>query len=138
MRHDVSTEYLERGDEIGSLSKSMQTMSTSLRGLLKNITAEIQVLSSASAELSTNSGHMADGSRRASEKAHSVAAAAEEVSANVVSVATGMEQAAVNLTNVSSNTEEMTATSRDRWQFGKGPAHNRAGHPAGRKGQLSK
>ncbi len=107
---DVPAEQLERGDEIGRVSKAVQAMTLSLREVLKSITAEIQVLSSSSAELSSNSGQMAEGSRQASEKAHSVAAAAEEVSANVTTVAAGVEQAATNLTSVSSHTEQMTAT----------------------------
>ena len=107
---DVPAEYLERGDEIGLLAKGMQTMSASLRDVLKNITQGIQVLSSSSSELSANSGQMSEGSRQASDKAHSVAAAAEEMTANVVSVAAGMEQTTTNLTSVASATEQMTAT----------------------------
>jgi methyl-accepting chemotaxis protein len=107
---DVPREYLERGDEIGMLSKAMQTMSQSLRDVLKDITSGIRVVSSSSAELSANSGQMAGGSREASDKAHAVAAAAEQMTANVVSVAAGMEQTATNLTSVASNTEQMTST----------------------------
>ncbi len=107
---DVPRESVERRDEIGSLSKAMQTMSSSLRDMLKGITGGIQVLSSSSAELSANSGQMSGGSREASDKAHSVAAAAEQMSANVTSVAAGMEQTTTNLANVSSHTEQMTAT----------------------------
>ncbi|HTS46528.1 MAG TPA: HAMP domain-containing protein, partial [Bryobacteraceae bacterium] len=42
---DVPGEYLERGDEIGGLSKAMQSMSVSLREVLKSMTGGIQVLS---------------------------------------------------------------------------------------------
>jgi methyl-accepting chemotaxis protein len=107
---DVESEYLKRADEIGLLSKAMQTMSASLRELLGGLTGGIQVLSSSSALLSANSGQMSDGSREASEKAHSVAAAAEKMTTNVVSVAAGMEQTTVNLATVATATEQMTAT----------------------------
>jgi methyl-accepting chemotaxis protein len=107
---DVSTEYLERSDEIGLLAKGMQAMSGSLRQVLKEITEGIQVLSSSSAELSANSSQMTQGSQQASGKAHAVAAAAEEMTANVVSVASGMEETTTNLTSVASATEQMTAT----------------------------
>jgi methyl-accepting chemotaxis protein len=107
---DVPREYLERGDEIGLLSKAMQTMSTSLRDVLKDITSGIHVVSSSSTELSANSGQMSGGAREASDKAHAVAAAAEQMTANVVSVAAGMEQTTTNLASVSSHTEQMTAT----------------------------
>ena len=107
---DVADEYLGRADEIGVLSSALQTMSTSLRRLLGDITNGIQVLSTSSAQLSANSAQMADGSREASDKAHSVAAAAEQMTSNVLSVAGRMEQTNTNLLSVASATEEMTST----------------------------
>ncbi len=107
---DVEKEYLERGDEIGLLSKAMQAMSVNLRSVLKDITNGIHVLSSSSTELSANSTQMSSGSQQASGKAHAVAAAAEEMTTNVTSVAAGMEQTTTNLTSVASATEEMTST----------------------------
>ncbi|HEV3118293.1 MAG TPA: methyl-accepting chemotaxis protein, partial [Gemmataceae bacterium] len=107
---EVSAEYLERGDEIGLLARTMQSMSASLRDVIKNMTGGIGVLFSSSADLSANSTQMSDGSREASGKAHSVASAAEQMTANVVSVAAGMEQTSTNLSSVASATEQMTAT----------------------------
>jgi methyl-accepting chemotaxis protein len=107
---DVASEYLERADEVGLLSNAVQTMSLGLREVLKDITSGIQVMSSSSAELSSNSGQMLHSSREASEKAHSVAAAAQQMTANVGSVASGMEQTSANLTLVASATEQMTDT----------------------------
>jgi len=107
---DVPAVYLARGDEIGLLANGMQTMSVSLRSVLKDITGGIQVLSSSSAELSANSNRMSDGSREASGKAHSVATAAEQMTANVMSVASGMEQTTTNLSSVAAATEQMTST----------------------------
>jgi len=107
---DVPSEYLHRGDEIGLLSKSIQTMVTSLRDVLKSISGGIQVMSSSSAELSANSSQMSNGSHQASGKAHAVAAAAEQMTANVISVAAGMEETTTNLTSVATATEQMTAT----------------------------
>ena len=110
LSHDVAPEDLQRDDEIGQLSKSMQTMSTSLRSVLKDVGEGIYVLSSSSAELSANSARMAQGGHQASEKAHTVAAAAEQMTANVVSVSAGMEQTTTNLSSVATATEQMTAT----------------------------
>jgi methyl-accepting chemotaxis protein len=107
---DMSSEYLARGDEIGLLAAAMQTMSTSVRGVLKDIGDGIHVLSSSSAELSANSEQLAQGGHRTSEKVHSVASAAEEMTANVMAVSVGMEQATANLATVASATEQMTAT----------------------------
>jgi methyl-accepting chemotaxis protein len=97
-------------DEIGDMAAAMQTMSESLRGVLREIAGSAQTLSATSTQLATNSGQIADHSREASEKAHSVAAAAEQMSANVTSVAAGMEQTTINLGHVSSHTAQMTAT----------------------------
>lgn len=110
LTRDVDREYRERGDEIGLLSKSLETMSAGLRDVVSHIAGGAQVISSSAAELSANSTQMSEGSQRASGNAHSVAAAAEQMSANVMSVASGMEQAATNLTSVASATEQMTAT----------------------------
>jgi methyl-accepting chemotaxis protein len=107
---DVSKELLQRDDEIGLLTKAMQTMCVSLRSVLNDVATGVQVLSSSSAELSANSEQMSAGGRNASDKAHAVAAAAEEMTSNVVSVAAGMEQTTTNLTSVASATEQMTAT----------------------------
>jgi methyl-accepting chemotaxis protein len=107
---DVPEAELRRQDEIGILSQAMQKMSVHLRGVLQEISGGIEVLSTSSAELSTNSGAMSKGSLEASDKAHSVAAAAEEMSANVTSLAAGIEQTSTNLGNVATNTEQMTAT----------------------------
>ena len=108
--HDVPAELHARYDEIGQLAKAMQTMSASLRELIKGVTGGIHVVSSSSAELSANSGQMSEGSRQASSKAHAVAAAAEQMSANVMSVASGMEQTTANLASVATATEQMTST----------------------------
>ncbi|MGA2114792.1 MAG: HAMP domain-containing methyl-accepting chemotaxis protein [Bryobacteraceae bacterium] len=110
LSRDVPRASLEREDEIGLLTKHMQTMSASLRDVLHGITSGIHLVSSSSTELSSNSGQMSDGSRQASGKAHAVAAAAEQMTANVVSVAAGMEQTSTNLSSVATATEQMTAT----------------------------
>lgn len=110
LTQDAPREYLERGDEIGMLVKSDQSMIVSLRKTIQEVSSSVHVLSSSSAELHANSGQMGAGAQEASEKAHSVAAAAEEMSANVTSVASGMENATSNLTSVATATEQMTAT----------------------------
>ena len=108
--HDVPRGDLERGDEVGLLSKAVQGMTNSLRDVIGKINQGIGVMSSSSAELSANSSQMSNGSKQASGKAHAVAAAAEQMSTNVVSVAAGMEETTTNLAGVASATEEMTAT----------------------------
>ncbi len=110
LTRDVPAEYLSRGDEIGLLSGAVNSMSTNLRHIVREMSGSVQVLSSSSAELSANSKQMSDGSQEASGKAHAVAAAAEQMTANAMSVASGMEQATSSLSSVASATEQMTAT----------------------------
>lgn len=107
---DVPPEYLDRKDEIGVLSVGMQTMSYSLRDMLKQISGGIEVLSASSADLSANSRRMSEGSHTASNDVHAVASAAEQMTANVITVAMSMEQTSANLTDVAGHTQEMTAT----------------------------
>jgi len=107
---DVRSENLARGDEVGDLAHAVQSMTVALRALVKDVTDGIQVLSSASSELSANSGRMSDSGQQTAEKAHSVAAAAEEMTANMLSVSAGMEQTTNGLAGVSSATEQMTST----------------------------
>jgi methyl-accepting chemotaxis protein len=107
---DASAEMQARGDEVGTLARSMQTMTVALRKMIQDISQGIQVLSTSSTEMTANSTQMTSGSRHASDKAHSVSAAAEQMSSNITSVAAGMEQTTTNLSHVSSATEQMTST----------------------------
>ena len=107
---DAPAEFVARGDEIGTLARTKQTMIVALRKMVKEISSGIQVLSSASTELMASSTEMSAGSRQASDKSHSVSAAAEEMSSNITSVAAGMEQTTTNLSQVATATEQMTST----------------------------
>ncbi len=102
--------FQARGDEIGTLTRTMQTMIVALRKMIQDISGDIQCLSSSSTELMNSSVQMTSGSRDASDKAHTVSAAAAEMSSSIASVAEGMEQATTNLANVSSATEQMAST----------------------------
>jgi methyl-accepting chemotaxis protein len=107
---EMAAELQTRGDEIGALSRSMQTMTVALRTMIHEISGGIAVMSSSSIELMASSTEMTSGSQRASDKANSVATAAEEMSSNITSVAAGMEQTTTNLSHVSTATEQMTST----------------------------
>lgn len=107
---NVRAEFLARADELGALARAGQKMTVNLRNLVQEIGNGISVLAHSSTELMSSSSQMTTGSRHASDKAHSVAAAAEEMSSNVISVAAGMEQTTTNLGNVASATDQMTST----------------------------
>jgi methyl-accepting chemotaxis protein len=99
-----------REDEIGALTRSMQSMSASLRRMIGEISDKTRVVLLSSGDLEANAARMSSGSRDASDRAHCVAAAAEQMSVNVTSVAVGMEQATTNLAHVARATGEMTST----------------------------
>jgi len=107
---DAPAEFQARGDEIGTLARALQSMTLSLRKMIRDISTGIEVLSSSSAQLMDSSTQMTSGSHNASNKANSVAAAAEEMSSNITSVAAGMEQTTTNLAHVASATNQMTLT----------------------------
>jgi methyl-accepting chemotaxis protein len=110
LSHDAPAAFLARGDEFGMLAQSKQKMIVNLRKMVQEITSGVTILSHSSTELLSSSAQMTAGSRHASDKAHSVAAAAEQMSSNVTSVAAGMEETTTNLAHVSSATEQMTST----------------------------
>ncbi len=106
----VETKELERKDEMGDMSRSIGLLINNMRGSIGAMQNSMQVLASASTELTSISEEMTAGSSESSSKANTVAAAAEELSANASSVAAGMIQATSNLTSVATATEELTAT----------------------------
>jgi len=108
--HEVPDAIRARKDEMGDMGRAMQTMTESLRRLLRDISGSVQTLASSATELSAISGQTASGVKAMSEKTSTVAAAAEEASANTNSVAASIEEASTNLGSVASATEEMSAT----------------------------
>jgi methyl-accepting chemotaxis protein len=108
--NDVPEALLNRKDEVGDLSRSLNSMTHNLRDLIRDVTGGTETLANAAGELSTVSNQMTGNARQTSGKANTAAGAAEEMSANAVSVAAGMEQATTSLTTMAGSTEEMTST----------------------------
>ncbi len=101
---------IDQTDEIGTLAKAMNQMSTNLNQMFKDLSQGVAVLSSSSTELSAISSQMKAGAEQTSEKSNTVAAAAEEMSTSMVSVAAASEQASTNIHMVATAAEEMSAT----------------------------
>jgi methyl-accepting chemotaxis protein len=101
---------LNRKDELGEMSVSINQVITNMRASMISIQTSVSTLASASSELSSISEEMTANSSESSAKANAVAVAAEELSANSISVASGVEQANTSLSSVATATEEMTAT----------------------------
>ena len=106
----VPTEWLDRGDEVGSLGRSLDQMVRGLREIFTMISKSSEVLANASQILRESASGMADGSRETAHRAQSVAAAAEQMSVNATSVSAAMEEMSVNFSRVSEATSQMTGT----------------------------
>ncbi|MBY0506184.1 MAG: methyl-accepting chemotaxis protein [Bryobacteraceae bacterium] len=107
---DIPETIRQRGDEIGQFSRSLQTMLEALRTMSGEMQGGVTLLAQSSSRLLAASSAMTAGSREASDKAGTVAAAAEQMSANATFVASGMTGAADNLAHVAESTAQMTAT----------------------------
>jgi methyl-accepting chemotaxis protein len=101
---------IDQNDEIGILAKALNTMTTQLNNMFKEISEGVKSLAAASTEMSAVSQELCNGADLQSSKANSVAAASEEMSANMGTVASGTEQANSNINMVASAAEEMSAT----------------------------
>ncbi|MHC1744390.1 MAG: bacteriohemerythrin [Syntrophobacteraceae bacterium] len=106
----ASVEDIARGDEIGELARSGETLNQSMHQIIRDISKGIETLASSSSELSGISGKMASGTKAIAEKSSSVVGEAEDSSTNALSMAVKIEDAAANLTAVAAATEEMSAT----------------------------
>jgi len=101
---------IDQRDEIGEMSRSLNTMTKKLGAMLKDIIQGISTLSDSSEELKEIAMEMSTGSRDTSRKSTTVASAAEEMTTNMNSVAAAMEEASSNISMVASATEEMSST----------------------------
>lgn len=106
----ASAEDTARGDEIGDLARSAETLNQNLHQIMRDISKGIETLAASSSELSGISGKMAGGTKEIAEKSSSVVSEAEDSSTNALSMAVKIEDAATNLTAVAAATEEMSAT----------------------------
>ena len=100
---------VDSNDEIGELSRWFNTFVEKIRGILKQIAENAEVLSSSSTELSAISQQMSTYAEETSGKSNTVATAAEEMSSNMDSVAAATEEASTNIGMVATASEEMTA-----------------------------
>ncbi|MCP4116522.1 MAG: methyl-accepting chemotaxis protein [Desulfobacteraceae bacterium] len=101
---------INQQDEIGTLADALNNMTGKLGGMINEISAGVETLSSSSTGLAAISAQMSQGANETSEKSGTVAASAEEMSAGMTSIAAAMEQASTNVSMVATASEEMTST----------------------------
>ncbi len=80
---DFSSEYLQRKDEIGALSRAMQLMVEKLREVVTNIASGSENILSASLQMSNTSQEMSQGATEQASSAEEVSSSMEEMAANI-------------------------------------------------------
>ncbi len=101
---------IDQKDEIGNLANALNSMTSNIGSIFRDVKGGVKTLHSSSSELSAISQQMADGSEEASRKSDEVNNAAQDMNANMNSIAASSEQAMTNLNLVAAATEEMTST----------------------------
>jgi len=111
---------LEREDEFGSLSKALDSLSTKLQTIFKNLRQDSDTLAEEAVELSdigkqvassteqvnTSINAMASGAEEASANADRVANTAEKMSANMVTITTAVEDMSKSISQITSNAHD--------------------------------
>ncbi|MFH1154826.1 MAG: methyl-accepting chemotaxis protein [Pseudomonadota bacterium] len=110
-RGDLSKDLdINQTDEIGTLSKSMNEMTTYLRTMFQDISDSAGDLTKSSNVLTDSAEVMSKESVDTADLANGVAAAAEEMSSNMNAVAAAVEETSTNVSMVAAAAEEMSAT----------------------------
>jgi methyl-accepting chemotaxis protein len=99
---------LERGDELGTLSKALDNLSVKLQSIFKGLRQSSDTLASSSEELSSIGKQVAGAAEENVSQSATVASAAEQASANINSMASGAEEASTNASEVASAAEQMS------------------------------
>lgn len=80
---DFASEYMQRKDEIGALSRAMQLMVEKLREVVTNIASGSENILSASLQMSNTSQEMSQGATEQASSAEEVSSSMEEMAANI-------------------------------------------------------
>ncbi|GBU26279.1 methyl-accepting chemotaxis protein [Fibrobacteria bacterium R8-3-H12] len=100
---------LERGDELGILSKALDSVSSRLQSIFRNLRQNADTLAGAAEELSSVGRQITSSAEENVVQSSSVASASEQTTVNINAMASGAEQASVNATEVASAAEQMSA-----------------------------
>jgi methyl-accepting chemotaxis protein len=99
---------LERGDELGTLSKALDGVSSRLQSIFRNLRQNADTLAGSAEELSSVGRQIASSAEENVAQSASVASATEETSVNINAMASGAEQASVNANEVAGAAEQMS------------------------------
>ncbi|HPD30400.1 MAG TPA: methyl-accepting chemotaxis protein [Phycisphaerae bacterium] len=107
---NVAQDLVTRRDEVGALSKAIQTMTENLRKTITELAHTSRTLASSSTELSATATQLASGAEETTGQSATVASAAEELSTNMQNMAASTEEMSNNVKTVAAAVEEMTAS----------------------------
>ena len=107
---EVPEDLRQRGDELGDLARSYQTMIANNRNLIQSLGSGVRTVSASVGSLSAISASSSGSVHALSVKTTAVTASAKAMSADTVAVAASMQQTSANLDSVAAATEEMTST----------------------------
>jgi methyl-accepting chemotaxis protein len=99
---------LERGDELGMLSKALDSMSARLQTILRNLRQNSDTMGSAAEELSSAGKQIAGAAKENLSQSATVASASEQAAVNINAMASGAEEASVNASEVAGAAEQMS------------------------------
>ncbi|SDN95541.1 methyl-accepting chemotaxis protein [Desulfonauticus submarinus] len=97
-------------DELGLLSKSINTMTQNMRNLIGEVVKGINILANSSINLNKVSDKLVEIAEENSQKSNLVATAAEEMSVNMNNIADASKNTTENVNTVATAAEEMSAT----------------------------
>jgi len=100
---------LERGDELGTLSKALDNVSSRLQAIFKNLRVNSDTIAGAAEELSGVGKQLSSVAEDNLAQSSSVASATEQTSSNINAMASGAEEAATSANEVASAAEQMSA-----------------------------
>ncbi|WP_321491911.1 methyl-accepting chemotaxis protein [uncultured Desulfobacter sp.] len=101
---------VNRNDEIGQLTQSLNTMAQSMRTMFEDIVESSEALSSSSTALSDVAGKMLKNVQLSADQSGRVAAAAEELTTTMNSVTATTEETEASIQRIVAASEEMTST----------------------------
>ncbi|MDR2582089.1 MAG: methyl-accepting chemotaxis protein [Fibromonadaceae bacterium] len=99
---------LERGDELGTLSKALDSLSSRLQSIFKNLRQNADTLAGSAEELSSVGRQIENSAEENLAQSTSVASTTEQTAENINAMASGAEEASVNADEVAGAAEQMS------------------------------
>jgi len=100
--------HLDRGDELGMLSNALDSLSTKLQSIFRNLRQDSDMLASSAEELSSVGKQVSTAAEENVSQCATVASTSEQAAVNINAMANGAEEASANANEVASAAEQMS------------------------------